>query len=195
MSKFEEPAQRVVQEAQGYVDAQIENVKLRAVKGLSVGTSSLAGLLLIFAVLSVLLLTFSFACVMWLGEILGSYSLAAFIVAGVLLLILGILLLLRKSLFKNSFIPMYTDVMSPENAQFKTQEELDKEILHGEAKINKQEALVTRRFLQAQNFYTPSRMLNYGLSKVAGESGKKTGGSFSLASLLPAFLNLFLKRK
>ena len=88
MSKFSAPADNLVSETRGYIDAQIDNVKLRTVKGLSQGTSAIASLLLIFIVANALVLALSFALVLWLGEVLDSYAGAAFIVAGILLLLL-----------------------------------------------------------------------------------------------------------
>ena len=103
-NKFTAPVDKLVHKTTGYVNAQIDNVKLRSVKGLSQGTSAVAGLLLIFITVGALVTTLSFAVVLWLGELMGSYALAAFIMSGVLVIALVVLILLRKKLFKSNFI-------------------------------------------------------------------------------------------
>ena len=45
--------------------------------------------------------------VMWIGELIGSYAGGAGIVAAVFLIILGVLFLLRKRLFRDTFVPMF----------------------------------------------------------------------------------------
>ena len=47
---------------------------------------------------------------MWIGEAIGSYAGGAAIVAGVFLLVLGVLLLLRKRLFRDSFVPLFINM-------------------------------------------------------------------------------------
>lgn len=61
MSDFSAPADNLVREATGYLNAQLDNVKLRTVKGLSKGTSAIAKLLLIFIVAGALVTALSFA--------------------------------------------------------------------------------------------------------------------------------------
>ena len=88
MSNFTEPLNNLVKDGEQYVNAQMDSLKLHSIKGLSMGLSTVASLLLIFILGSVLLLALSFALVMWLGQLLGSYVLSAFIVAGVLFIAL-----------------------------------------------------------------------------------------------------------
>ena len=105
--RFTAPVDRLARKTTGYVNAQIDNVKLRSVKGLSQGTSAIAGLLLIFIIAGVFVTTLSVAVVLWLGELMGSYGQAAFIMSGVLLLTIVVLILLRKKLFKSNFISIF----------------------------------------------------------------------------------------
>ncbi|MBQ9701480.1 MAG: phage holin family protein [Bacteroidales bacterium] len=192
MSKFSQPVQHVVQGAGGYLDAQLDNIKLRTVKGLSKGTGALAGLLLISALVSVFLLALSFALVMWLGEVLESYALAGAIVAGGLFVILLVFILLRKRMFKNSFIGMYEDVLFEQPDQsLNTQEKLDEAILRSEDRVKEQQALVSDRLLQAKEYYTPKRMVNQGLHLL----GERRKSGLSGGSILKSLLLLMLRRK
>lgn len=191
MSKFTEPAQHIVQGAGGYLDAQLDNIKLRTVKGLSKGTGALAGLLLISALVSVFLLALSFALVMWLGEVLESYALAGAIVAGGLFVILLVFILLRKRMFKNSFIGMYEDVLFEQpDKNLNTQEKLDAAILRSEDRVKEQQALVSDRLLQAKEYYTPKRMVNQGLHLL----GERRKSGLSGGNILKSLLLLMLRR-
>lgn len=192
MSKFTQPVQDVVQGAGGYLDAQINNIKLRTVKGLSKGTGALASLLLISAFVSVFLLALSFALVMWIGEVLGSYALAGAIVAGGLFVVLLVIILLRKRMFKNSFIGMYEAVLFDKpDESLDTQEKLDEAILRSEDRVKEQQTLVSDRLLQAKEYYTPKRMVNQGLHLIGERRTRSLGGG----SILKSLLLLMLRRR
>lgn len=192
MSKFTQPAQDIVQGAGGYLDAQINNIKLRTVKGLSKGTGAIASLLLISAFVSVFLLALSFALVMWIGEMLGSYALAGAIVAGGLFVVLLVFILLRKRMFKNSFIGMYEAVLFDKpDESLDTQEKLDEAILRSEDRVKEQQTLVSDRLLQAKEYYTPKRMVNQGLHLIGERRTRSLGGG----SILKSLLLLMLRRR
>lgn len=157
------PAEKLVNEVKGYTDAQIDCLKLRTAKGLAQGTSALVATLLIFILGSALVLVLSFGCVMWLGEILGSYAGAAFIVAGVLALAVAIIALAKKYLFKNSFVPMYVTAFFPES-KVKDIEGLDMETMQATVRVYKKEADITKAYMKAKDYYTPSRLLGNELS-------------------------------
>lgn len=168
-NKFTAPVDKLVHKTTGYVNAQIDNVKLRSVKGLSQGTSAVASLLLIFIIVGALVTTLSFTVVLWLGELMGSYALAAFIMSGVLVIALVVLILLRKKLFKSNFISMYTDVFfqkeeKPEGLE--TMEGLDIAIWNAETRIKDKEEDVTDAFTQCKDFYTPKNLLGFGVDKL-----------------------------
>lgn len=169
MSKFSAPADKLVQETTDYINAQIDDVKLRSIKGLSQGTAALASLLIIMIVVGAVITALSFAVVLWIGELLHSYALAAFIMTGVLLLVLVLLFLLRKKLFKNSFVAMYTDVFyhrenKPEG--LKTQEGVDMAIWNKEAHIKKQESDISYAFSQCKDFYSLKHILGVGIPTI-----------------------------
>ncbi len=192
MSKFTQPAQDIVQGAGGYLDAQINNIKLRTVKGLSKGTGAMASLLLISAFVSVFLLALSFALVMWIGEVLGSYALAGAIVAGGLFVVLLVIILLRNRMFKNSFIGMYEAVLFDKpDESLDTQEKLDEAILRSEDRVKEQQTLVSDRLLQAKEYYTPKRMVNQGLHLIGERRTRSLGGG----SILKSLLLLMLRRR
>jgi hypothetical protein len=159
-----------VHETTGYVNAQIDNVKLRSVKGLSQGTSAVASLLVIFITVGALVTTLSFAVVLWLGELMGSYALAAFIMSGVLLIAIVVLVLLRKQLFKSSFISMYTDIFFQKESKpegLKTMEGLDIAIWNAENRIKDKEEDISDAFTNCKEFYAPKNLLGAGVNKLS----------------------------
>lgn len=183
--RFTAPVDRLARKTTGYVNAQIDNVKLRSVKGLSQGTSAIAGLLLIFIIAGVFVTTLSVAVVLWLGELMGSYAQAAFIMSGVLLLTIVVLILLRKKLFKSNFISMYTDIFFQKEAKpegLETMEGLDIAIWNAESRIKDKEEDVTDAFTQCKDFYTPKNLLGFGMDKL---------GDWALTSIS----SLFAKKK
>jgi hypothetical protein len=168
--KFTAPVNRLAHKTTGYVNAQIDNVKLRSVKGLSQGTSAIAGLLLIFIIAGVFVTTLSVAVVLWLGELMGSYAQAAFIMSGVLLLTIVVLILLRKKLFKSNFISMYTDIFFQKEAKpegLETMEGLDIAIWNAETRVKDKEEDITDAFTQCKDFYTPTNLLGFGMDKLS----------------------------
>ncbi len=169
-NRFTAPVDRLVHETTGYVNAQIDNVKLRSVKGLSQGTSAVASLLVIFITVGALVTTLSFAVVLWLGELMGSYALAAFIMSGVLLIAIVVLVLLRKQLFKSSFISMYTDIFFQKESKpegLKTMEGLDIAIWNAENRIKDKEEDISDAFTNCKEFYAPKNLLGAGVNKLS----------------------------
>ena len=168
-NKFTVPADRLVNKTKGYVNAQIDNVKLRSVKGLSQGTSAVAGLLVIFIIVGALVTTLSVAAVLWIGELIGNYALAALIMSGILLITLVVLILLRKQLFKSSFISMYTDIFFQKESKpesLKTMEGLDMAIWDAEKRIKDKEEDISDAYTQCKDFYTPANLLGAGVSRL-----------------------------
>jgi hypothetical protein len=107
MSNFSKPAEDLSREAKEYIDLQLENVKLRTAKGLSVTASKLVGFILIIGVASSLILALSFGLILLIGELLGSYAWSSIGVAALLGVGLWILIRKRDVLFKDTFVPLF----------------------------------------------------------------------------------------
>ena len=157
MSRLSHSTETLGQETKGYIDSQLDLVKLRSIKGLSQGTSAIVGLLLIFLIAGALMTVLLLALVLWLGEILNSYALASLIVAGVLLVVVVLLFLLRNRLFRNSFVSIYTDVFFPEEAWpvgLNNMDSLDKAIERTESRIRKEKAGISSFFVNGFRWTT-----------------------------------------
>ena len=111
MSDFSKPAENLSREAREYIDLQLDNVKLRTARGLSVTASKLVGLFLILGVGISLMLVLSFGLILLIGELVGSYAWAAIGVAVALGIALWILIRKRGALFKDTFVPLFINLV------------------------------------------------------------------------------------
>jgi hypothetical protein len=110
MSSFSKPAEDLSREAKEYIDLQLDNLKLRTAKGLSVTASKLVGYILIIGVASSLILALSFGLILLIGELIGSYAWSSIGVAALLGISLWILIRKRDSLFKDTFVPLFINL-------------------------------------------------------------------------------------
>ena len=110
MSSFSKPAEDLSREAKEYIDLQLDNLKLRTAKGLSVTASKLVGYILIIGIASSLILALSFGLILLIGELIGSYAWSAIGVAALLGISLWILIRKRDSLFKDTFVPLFINL-------------------------------------------------------------------------------------
>ena len=107
MSNFSQPAEDLSRKAQEYIDLRLDDVKLRAVKGLSITASKLVGMILLLGLVINLVLVLSFGIILLVGELIGSYAWAALGVAVVLGIGLWILIRKRDTLFRDTFVPLF----------------------------------------------------------------------------------------
>lgn len=106
-SHFTKPGEDLAGSASEYIDLKIDEVKLKTVKGLSVTLHKLLISILFLSLLSIILMALAFGGVLLLGDIVGSYAVGAFVVAGIFAVIMAVLFLLRNKLFLNGFVKMF----------------------------------------------------------------------------------------
>lgn len=192
MNNFREPIDQLVQDGKRYVEVQLDSVKLRSIKGLSQGFSTVASLLLIFILGSVFALALSFALVMWLGELLGSYVVAAFIVSGVLLVALVACILLRDRLFKNTFVGAFRDVLDPDQPlKEDTLEGVDAALQVNKIQLDAAEEGLMEDVEQMKAVYTPRNLLNQGLQEIGNRT---THAGFSFGHYLIKTIRNFVRK-
>lgn len=114
MSDFTRPVEDLGQKTTEYIDLRVDELKLKTAKGLSLTLSKLLYMLLVLFVVSIIMISIAVGGVMWIGEMVGSYAGGAAIVAAFFLIVLGILVLLRKRLFRNTFVPLFIDLFFEE---------------------------------------------------------------------------------
>ena len=66
--EFTAPAEDLAGKGKEYLDARVEDVKLRLVKGLSISVSKLLGLILFLGIVSAFLLVLSFGLILLRAE-------------------------------------------------------------------------------------------------------------------------------
>lgn len=114
MSDFTRPVEDLGQKTTEYIDLRVDELKLKTAKGLSLTLSKLLYMLLVLFVVSIIMISIAVGGVMWIGELVGSYAGGAAIVAAFFLLVLGVLVLLRKRLFRDTFVPLFIDLFFEE---------------------------------------------------------------------------------
>ena len=90
-----------------YLEKKLDVLKLQTVDGLSVAASSILAMMAILMVGAIVLAAFAFGTVMLLGELIGDWAVAAFIIGGVFLIQLIILIIFRKKLFVDMFVQLF----------------------------------------------------------------------------------------
>lgn len=109
-------------EARDYADLRIDELKLKATRGLSTALGQTLAFLLIFAVLALVLGLLAFALLQWLNGLLGA-PWGTLIVAGVFLIVLAVLWLMRQHLFRDLFVKLFIDVFYDNDAAAEEEEE------------------------------------------------------------------------
>ena len=93
-----------------YLDIRLEELKLRTVDGLSVGVSRVLSMMVVLMLGAIVFAAFAFGTVLLLGDLIGSWAAAAFIIGGVFLIVLGVLLLFWRSLFVDIFVKLFIGI-------------------------------------------------------------------------------------
>jgi hypothetical protein len=93
-----------------YLDLRLNELKLRTIDGLSVGVSRVLSLMVVIMLGAIVLAAFAFGTVLLLGDVIGSWAGAAFIIGGFFLILLALMLLLWKRLFVNIFVKLFIGI-------------------------------------------------------------------------------------
>lgn len=96
--------------ARRYMDMRLDELKLKTVDGLSVGVSRVLSLMVILMLGAIVLASFAFGTVLLLGDLIGSWAAAAFIIGGVFLIALLVILFVWKKLFTDIFVKLFIDI-------------------------------------------------------------------------------------
>lgn len=93
-----------------YLGTRTDDFKKKVVIGLSIGFSRTLAILIMGMLAVVLLSVLAFAFTLVIGEAIGSFSAAAFIVAGAYFLVFAVLYILRKRLFLKMFARVFSGI-------------------------------------------------------------------------------------
>ena len=114
-NKFRKPAEDLAGSTADYINLKIDEVKLRTAKGLSLTLNRLFLALLFFHLGSIVLTALGFGAILLIGDLVGSYSAGAFIVAGAFLLVIALLWAFRGRLFLNGLIRLFIGIFFSDN--------------------------------------------------------------------------------
>ena len=98
-----------------YLGLRTDDFKKKIISALSVGFSRVLSILVMTVLLMIVLAILAMAFIILIGDAIGSWSGAAFIVGGVYLIAFVVLFLLRKRLFLNTFTNLFTGIVDSGN--------------------------------------------------------------------------------
>ena len=101
--------EELASEAKEYVDAKLDEFKLRATDGMSQALGKLLSMLLIIAVLIIVLGLLAFALLQWLNSAVGS-PWGTLIVCGVFLALLAFLFFKKDKMFRDTFVKLFIGI-------------------------------------------------------------------------------------
>lgn len=105
-----EGQERMVSDIRNYLDLKLNDLKLKTIDGLSIGVSRVLSMMLVVMLGAIALAAFAFGAVLLLGDLIGSWAGAAFIVGGIFLIVLSLLLIYWKRLFVNIFVKLFIGI-------------------------------------------------------------------------------------
>ena len=101
-----------------YLGMRTDDFKKNVISGLSVGFSRTLSVLVMAMFLMIVLAIFAVGFIMLLGDAIGSWSGAAFIVGGGYLIGLAVLFFLRKRLFLGMFTNLFTSIIDSDTPPY-----------------------------------------------------------------------------
>ena len=94
-----------------YLGLRTDEFKKKIVSALSIGFSRVLSILVIVVLLMIVLAILAMAFIILIGDAIGSWSGAAFIVGGAYLIAFAVLYFLRKRLFLNTFTNLFAGIV------------------------------------------------------------------------------------
>ena len=105
-----EDQERKDHDVRNYLDLRLNELKLKTIDGLSIGVSRVLSMMLVIMLGAIVLAAFAFGTVLLLGDLIGSWAVAAFIIGGLFLIVLALLLIYWKRLFVNIFVKLFISI-------------------------------------------------------------------------------------
>lgn len=99
----------LVSEAKEYAGLRVDELKLKTANGLSTALSGVLSMLLIVAVGGIILGLLAFALLQWINSLVGA-PWGTLIVCAFFAIVLTVLLIFRKKMFRNVFVKLFVDI-------------------------------------------------------------------------------------
>ena len=101
---------RNLSEARQYLDLKLDALKLQTVDALSVVVSRLLTMMAVLMLGAIVLAALAFGTVILLGQMIGNWAAAAFIIGGLFLVLLVLLLVFRRKFFLDMFVKLFIGI-------------------------------------------------------------------------------------
>ena len=95
-----------------YLNLKADDFRKKTVSGLAVGFSRALSIIILAMLLMIILFVLSFALIVIIGNAIGSWSGAAFIIGGVYMIAFAVLYFMRKKLFVGVFTNLFQGIMA-----------------------------------------------------------------------------------
>ena len=99
-----------------YLNLKADDFRKKTISGLAIGFSRALSVIVLAMLLMMILFVISFALIVVIGNAMGSWSGAAFIIGGVYIIAFAVLYFMRKKLFVGMFTNLLQGVMA-DNSQ------------------------------------------------------------------------------
>lgn len=115
--EFLQPVEDLAGKGREFVDKRIDLVKLSTIEALSRGLGRFLAGLTIVSLVIIIGNVLALAGILFLGDLIGSYGLAALIVALVFIALLALVLIFRHKLFVDGFVRMFYSIFFDGNEE------------------------------------------------------------------------------
>ena len=95
-----------------YLNLKADDFRKKTVSGLAVGFGRALSIIILAMLLMIILFVLSFALIVIIGNAIGSWSGAAFIIGGVYMIAFAVLYFMRKKLFVGVFTNLFQGIMA-----------------------------------------------------------------------------------
>lgn len=159
---FFDPLSDMAKSAVEYLDIRLDDLKLSAVEGLSKGFGRFMSGIVIIQLLIVGFTLAGLACILLLGELMGSYALAAFLVAAVFVVVSVLLYVFKEKVFVAVFRRIFASVFF-KNKDISNVSESRNDNLN-RRQYKEQELELRAQYLKA--YYSPANLYNHFFNKI-----------------------------
>jgi len=153
------PEESIGSSVRQYVNMQIDRFALKGAEKMSWFTNKVIVTLIFIVSAMVLFLLLCFALSYFFGELLGSTALGFLCTAGIVLIVILIVFLLRKKLFANQMARMYTKLLLGDEG-VKNMDELKVKEQIIEARIESKEEVIVAEYHAFKGMINPKNWIN-----------------------------------
>ena len=160
MGAFKRPFELLSGDTKTYLDLRLDELKLQITKGLSLTIGQIMTMVLLFVCLSLIIFALAMGAIFFVGELLGSNALGALIVAGILAIATLVIFSLRKNMFVDGFVKLFSGILREDDGKINNMKELDFIQNRLKADIPRQERLLSEDLEGAKDMFRPKNLFS-----------------------------------